>query len=126
MSKKTSWEDIKNGKPLPLIEYTSRNIMSGNILWEDIKSGKSLPPIINENLKGEKKMNEFVVNLTDEQLQKLRELVDFEIEDGIDLEIAIKILIMSAVRAKERAIKQIRESIDDMNDLLNKLGEEQK
>lgn len=71
-------------------------------------------------------MNEFVVNLTDEQLQKLRELVDFEIEDGIDLEIAIKILIMSAVRAKERAIKQIRESIDDMNDLLNKLGEEQK
>lgn len=41
-------------------------------------------------------MNEFVIDLTDEQLQKLRELVDFEIEDGIDLEIAIKILIMSA------------------------------
>lgn len=39
---------------------------------------------------------EFVIDLTDEQLQKLRELVDFEIEDDIDLEIAIKILIMSA------------------------------
>lgn len=54
MSEKTSWEDIKNGKPLPLIEYTGRNIMSGNILWEDIKSGKSLPLIINEDLKGAK------------------------------------------------------------------------
>lgn len=34
-----------------------------------------------------------IINLTDEQTQKLGELVDIEIEDDSDVEFAIKILL---------------------------------
>lgn len=37
--------------------------------------------------------NNFEIELTDEQLQKLSKLVDFEIEDSYDCEQAIKIIL---------------------------------
>lgn len=37
--------------------------------------------------------HEYEIKLTDEQLQKLNKLVDFEIEDSYDFEQAIKIIL---------------------------------
>lgn len=37
--------------------------------------------------------HEYEIEITDEQLQKLNKLVDFEIEDSYDFERAIKIIL---------------------------------